>query len=146
MEQYSIQQVSERLQMSKDMLRYYDKLGLVCPTRGENRYRYYTEQDILDLKYIETMKFAQFTLVEIRQFFRYRRAESSETDYMEIVQLFEDKRLEFKQKIKTYKIMIALIEQAMKLKTQHTSSADMDAINTMIQDIFADIKGGRYEK
>lgn len=37
--------------------------------------------------------------------------------------------------------MIALMEQAMELKTQHTSSAGMDSINTMIQNIFEDIKG-----
>ncbi len=39
MKKYSIQQVSELLQISKDRLGYFDKLGLVTPTRGENRYR-----------------------------------------------------------------------------------------------------------
>lgn len=52
------QQASELLHMPKDTLRYYDKLGLVSPSRGENLYRCYTEQDILDLQYIETMKYA----------------------------------------------------------------------------------------
>ena len=146
MEQYSIQQTSQLLKMSKDTLRYYDKLGLVCPTRGGNRYRYYTEQNMLDLQYIEAMKYAQFTLAEIRQFFRFRRAQNSKNDYMEIIQLFEDKKLEFQQKIKTYRTMIILIEQAMQLKTQHTASNGMDAINEMIRNVFDDIKGGKYEK
>lgn len=40
MKKYSIQQVSELLHMPKDTLRYYDKLELVSPSRGENRYRF----------------------------------------------------------------------------------------------------------
>ena len=55
LKQYSIQQVSELLRIPKDTLRYYDKLGLVSPSRGENRYRYYIEQDILDLQYIRPL-------------------------------------------------------------------------------------------
>ncbi|MFL0196291.1 MerR family transcriptional regulator [Clostridium sp. WILCCON 0269] len=42
MDTYSIHQVSNLSQMSKDILRYYDKLGLICPKCSENRYRYYT--------------------------------------------------------------------------------------------------------
>ncbi|WP_297418946.1 MerR family transcriptional regulator [Clostridium sp.] len=62
MDTYSIQQVSDLLQIPKDALRYYDKLGLVCPNRSENRYRHYIEQDIIDLQYAEVMKFSGFTL------------------------------------------------------------------------------------
>ena len=80
MKEYSIQQVSEVLQMPKDTLRYYDKLKLVSPSRGENRYRYYTERDILDLQYIETFKYADFSLAEIRLFFSFMRFLTSAED------------------------------------------------------------------
>jgi DNA-binding transcriptional MerR regulator len=116
MKQYSIRQASELLKMSKDTLRYYDKLGLVSPARGENRYRYYTEQDILYLQYIETFKYADFSLAEIRQIFNYMRALTSAKDCDNIEQLFEAKKAEYKQKIKTYKTMLLLVDKMLRVK------------------------------
>lgn len=142
MQHYSIQQVSKLLIMPKDTLRYYDKLGLVCPTRGENRYRYYTESDIIDLQYLETLKYAQFTLAEIRQFFIFRRGQGSENEHGEIMQLFVDKKHEFQQKIKTYRTMISLIDQTMELKAEHTASGGMDKVNAMVKETFKNIREG----
>lgn len=149
MKQYSVHQVSELLHMPKDTLRYYDKLGLVSPSRGENRYRSYTEQDLLDLKYIETMKFADFTLAEIRQFFNYKRSVATEDDCLHIQQIFEDKKLEYQQKIKAYKNMIKLVDQALDVKKRIESPDDMVKANELVSNVFQDIKGisgGSHEK
>ncbi|MDG0795177.1 MerR family transcriptional regulator [Cohnella ginsengisoli] len=70
---YSIRQVSNLLCIPKDSLRYYDKLGLVSPKRGENNYRYYDDQDLIDLRYIEVMKFCGFSLSEIHELFQLKR-------------------------------------------------------------------------
>lgn len=146
MKKYSIQQVSELLHMPKDTLRYYDKLELVSPSRGENRYRYYTEQDILDLQYIETMKYADFTLAEIRQFFNYKRSLASEDDCLNIERLFEDKKSEYKQKIKVYMAMVALVDKMLHVKSQIESSDDLWKVNELVVSVFQKIKEGRYEK
>ena len=146
MKKYSIQQVSELLHMPKDTLRYYDKLGLAAPSRGENLYRYYTEQDILDLQYIETMKYAYFTLAEIRQFFNYKRSLCSEDDCSNIQRLFEDKKLEYKQKIKAYQAMVALVDKILDIKSRIEAPDDMAKANELVVSVFQDIKGGRHEK
>lgn len=149
MKQYTVHQVSELLLIPKDTLRYYDKLGLVSPLRGENRYRTYTEQDILDLQYIETMKYADFTLSEIRQFFNYKRSLASEEDCVNILQLFEDKKLDYQQKIKAYKKMIGLVDQILHMKKQIESPEDIVKANELVINVFEDIKGrkgGKYEK
>lgn len=134
------------LGMSKDTLRYYDKLGMVCPQRGDNRYRYYTEQDILDLQYIEVMKYGQFTLAEIRLLFRFRHSTSDNNDYSEIMQLYADKRQEFQLRIKNYRMLTSLLDQFMELKANHKESESMDAINAMVKNLFGDIREGKYEK
>lgn len=146
MKKYSIQQVSELLYMPKDTLRYYDKLELVSPSRGENRYRYYTEQDILDLQYIETMKYADFTLAEIRQFFNYKRSLASEDDCLNIERLFEDKKSEYKQKIKVYMAMVALVDKMLYVKSQIESPDDLGKANELVVSVFQKIMEGRYEK
>lgn len=146
MKKYSIQQVSELLHMPKDTLRYYDKLELVSPSRGENRYRYYTEKDILDLQYIETMKYADFTLAEIRQFFNYKRSLVSEEDCLNIERLFEDKKLEYKQKIKAYKAMVTLVDRMLHVKGQIESPDDMVKANELVVSMFQEIREGWHEK
>lgn len=95
MKQYTIQEVSSMLKVSKDTLRYYEKIGLVEPSRGSNHYRYYTEENVLELQYIEVMKYAHFTLGEIRMFFVYRKSCGIDGDGKEITQLFQDKKTEF---------------------------------------------------
>lgn len=149
MNNYSIQEVSESLHIPKDTLRYYDKLELVSPSRGKNRYRYYVEQDILDLQYIEIMKYADFTLVEIQQFFNYQRSLASAEDCFNIEQLFEDKKLEYKQKIKAYKAMLTLVDQILNVKSQIESPNDIAKANELVTSVFKNIKGkrrGRHEK
>lgn len=146
MKKYSIRQVSELLHMPKDTLRYYDKLELVSPSRGENRYRYYTEQDILDLQYIETMKYADFTLAEIRQFFSYLRSLASDDDCLNIERLLEDKKLEYKQKINIYKSMVTLVDEMLHVKNQIKSPDDIGKANELVVSVFQKIKEKRYEK
>ena len=46
---YTIKEASERTGISRDMIRHYEKLGLISPGRGENRYRYYSDDDLLRL-------------------------------------------------------------------------------------------------
>jgi DNA-binding transcriptional MerR regulator len=146
MKNYSIQQASELLLIPKDTLRYYDKLKLVSPFRGNNRYRSYTEQDILDLQYIETMKYADFTLAEIRQFFNYKRSLCSEDDCSNIQRLFEDKKFEYKQKIKAYQAMVTLVDKILDIKSQIESPDDIVKANELVIRVFKDIKGGHHEK
>lgn len=146
MEQYTIKQASELLQMSRDTLRYYDRLALVSPKRSENRYRYYDEQDILDLQYIEILKYANFTLAEILQFFEYKRAYSTNTDGYKIMCLLEDKKQEFQQKISTYETLITLVDKALHLKKQISSSDYTAEINTMVSSLFEKLRSDKYEK
>lgn len=141
MKKFSIQQTSKLLKLSKDTLRYYDKIGLIRPSRGENKYRYYTEEDVLTLKYIEVLKYANFTLEEIQQFFEYKSMHDMEGG-SGIKVLLEDKRLEYKQKIKVYQTMDALMDKTLKFKEKLTSKDDISKIDNLVEDLFQEIKGG----
>jgi DNA-binding transcriptional MerR regulator len=145
-EQYTIKQASELLLISKDTLRYYDKLKLICPKRCENRYRYYTKQDILDLQYIEVLKYANFTLAEIQQFFKFKRRHDMDIDGFGITRLFEDKKQEFQQKIKTYQMLITLIDKTLHLKKQISALDNTAEINELVSSMFEKLRSHKYEK
>lgn len=54
--------------VSRDTLRYYEKIGLLTPpTRETNSYRRYGKAQIQDLHFIERGKTLGFTLLEIKR-------------------------------------------------------------------------------
>ena len=146
MQYYSIQHTSELLEIPKDTLRYYDKLRLVSPSRNENSYRCYSEQDLLDLKYLEAMKYADFTLSEIRKFFAIQRALPSSEDCEIIERLFEDKKGGYRQKIKTYRAMIKLVDKILEEKNQTSQPDEMEKANELLISIFQEIRNVQHAK
>lgn len=145
MNTYSIQQVSELLQMSKDTLRYYDKLGLVCPKRSENRYRYYTKQDIIYLQYAEVMKFSGFTLAEIGQIFQYKRARDI-NNFPELVRILNKKKLELIRKQKLFRSMLEFISEAETVIAQKKDPTDISKIDTLVKEIFEELRSKDNEE
>lgn len=75
MAQYRIGDVTERLGMSADTLRYYEKIRLL-PEVGRNGagIRYYSDQDLLRLRFIQRAQKMNFTLAEIGELLRMREA------------------------------------------------------------------------
>lgn len=66
-EKYLIGDVSRILKLSKDTLRYYDKLGIVSPKKDpHNNYRYYAIDDLLALSYVLTFRDLEVPLEEIK--------------------------------------------------------------------------------
>ncbi len=73
--QYKISEVSERLSLSQDTLRYYEKIGLLNPiARSSAGIRQYSEQDISQLRFIQRAQKMNFTLAEIAKLLKMRRA------------------------------------------------------------------------
>lgn len=66
MKTYSIKETTKLTGITSSALRYYESEQLITPLRSENNYRRYHAHDIRLLKYISVMKFADFTLEEMR--------------------------------------------------------------------------------
>ncbi|GGG14854.1 GntR family transcriptional regulator [Paenibacillus albidus] len=64
---YTIGHVSRICGISIQTLRYYDNVGLVCPSRTDpfTHYRYYSNMDILLVKIVQDLKSLRFSLEEI---------------------------------------------------------------------------------
>lgn len=64
-----INEVEERLQISKANIRFYEKEGLLSPERAENGYRSYSEQDIEQLKKIIILRKLDMSIPDIKEIF-----------------------------------------------------------------------------
>jgi len=75
MGQYRIGDVTEKLGLSADTLRYYEKIGLL-PRVGRNGagIRFYNDQDLSRLTFIQRAQRMDFTLAEIGELLKMREA------------------------------------------------------------------------
>lgn len=70
---YKIGDISKLYNISNDILRYYEKIGLLIPdVRGENRYRYYSESQLWKLNNIRSLRNLGVSLNEIIDFLNTR--------------------------------------------------------------------------
>lgn len=107
---WTIKQMSKITGLPTDSLRYYDKLGIVSPKRKDNEYRYYDERDYLLLKYIIVMKYAHFSLGEIKTIINSMSLKPSDECNRFDRELITAKRTELIECIKNYKQILKFID------------------------------------
>ena len=145
MKQYTIKETAELLKLSKHTLRYYDEIGLLSPKREHNRYRYYSEADLFALKYIEVMKYANFTLAEIKLFSEYKQHEQA-AEGENVIKLLENKKQQYQQQIENFRALITLVDKILGTPNQCTDETARQEVNALILDLFNRIKGDNDEK
>lgn len=106
---WTIKQMSEKTGLPADSLRYYDKLGIVSPKRSESGYRYYDEKDYIALQYVAVMKYANFSLSEIKEVICTMALEPNDTCNKINRELIEIKKVELQGVIDNYKKIIKLL-------------------------------------
>ena len=107
---WTIRQTSEKTGISEDTLRYYDKENIISPKRGENGYRLYDDNDISNLKNIVIMKYAHFTLAEIKRM-EERFGLDPNADCNEICRgILSSKVTELRRAICNYQQIVELLE------------------------------------
>ncbi|HDU1165453.1 TPA: MerR family transcriptional regulator, partial [Listeria monocytogenes] len=74
MEQWTVKEMAAYVGISADTLRYYEKNKIIVPNRLENGYRVYNTEHLLELKFILVMKYARFSLSEIKLMMEWLRS------------------------------------------------------------------------
>ena len=137
---YSIQEVSQILGMSKDTLRYYDRIGIVSPSRKDNRYRRYSRDDLIDLMNIQIMRYADFSLDEIKGKFGFRKMENINSAYCEEVAAFLDaKNAETLKKINHLEKVSQLLNIAAETLRDFNNESDQ-RLAEFVRELYKDIR------
>lgn len=138
---WTIKQAAEKIGISADTLRYYDKKGIVSPKRRENGYRYYDDADIATLKNIIVMKYAHFSLTEMKaveeMFTRMPSANCNEITR----DMLNTKIAELKQVVRNYQKIVTLMEELLSMIDGTDSYlANEDRIDEFINQIYEGIR------
>ncbi len=94
----TIGRIAEEARVSRDTVRYYERLGLIEPlARTHSNYRLYSEEEIERLKFIKRAQNLGFSLSEIKKLLRLQ--ENPNTTKAEIKAFTEAKIRDVKKKI-----------------------------------------------
>ena len=137
----TIKQTAEITGLTTDTLRYYEKMCVISSKRHENGYRYYDEYDVSILKIIVVMKYAHFSLDEIRSMVELFKQEPTEECNTAGKQILTAKIVELEFKILNYQQIVVLMKELLPLIDNIDLSLDNEErIDGFIEQIFNNVK------
>ena len=106
-----IGELSQQMNMSRDTIRFYEKMQLIHPLIRNNGYKDYPEQTLQQLQLIQVAKNLGFTLAEIRQIIHL--ANESEIPAEQFQEILQDKLNTVREKIEQLRQMQTMLENLM---------------------------------
>jgi len=139
--EWTIHQIAMKTGIPKDSLRYYDKLGMISPKRRENRYCCYDDNDLAELQYLTVMKYAQFTLSDIKAMLGLS-CDQPTAECNEIgKKILTTKAAELKQIVANYQNIIGLLEVLLPMiDGVETYSSNQERIEAYVKQVYEDIR------
>ncbi|MDR0295496.1 MAG: MerR family transcriptional regulator [Prevotellaceae bacterium] len=138
---WTIRQTTKETGLSADTLRYYEKEGMISPKRHENGYRYYDERDISILKNIVVMKYAHFTLAEMKSMEELQTREANSECNEICKQILNSKITELNQAILNYQKIVTLLEALLPMVDSiEAYRSNEERVDEFISNIFNDIQ------
>jgi MerR family transcriptional regulator, activator of bmr gene len=119
---YSIGHTANICNTSIQTLRYYDRIGLLLPALVDeaNGYRYYTEQEILNIKVIQDLRELDFSIDEIRNML-------VSQDTTQVLRMLEEKKCHLLDKANKFQKMAEIIGRRIDTFTLNKLSKDHQA-------------------
>ena len=99
---YSIKEISARLNIPASTLRYYEKRGIIGPLARRTGVRVFSEEDLKLLQIVQCLKKTGMPIEEIRQF-------------AERADLFEHHKAQIEHQIEQLQENLAVLERKMKI-------------------------------
>lgn len=130
----NIRTFAQQSGVSKDTLRFYEKTGLIVPSRGENHYRDYTPDDVVKLQITRILKAVGLSLNEISMILRMYDAPVTKACREDTLAILQSYREVFKCRAK---LDLALSNIALDMTTAIKMQAGDDAMMTLFKKIGA---------
>jgi DNA-binding transcriptional MerR regulator len=134
---HTIQEVANKLEVTKNALRYYDKIGLVCPIRGDNGYRFYSDEQVKELMFIQVLKFGQFSLEEISLIVTNKHLKPKEEEqFNEITDLLINKQARLRHQVSQFQKIIHLLDASIEAWQYKQRTLDIQKMEDLVEQIY----------
>lgn len=130
MERYTISQLAHAAGVPISTLRYYERVGLVCPTqRAENNYRVYSAPALQTIRFIRAAQAAGFTLDDVRALLG---LQTGDTALCKDVQPLIEKRLQdVSQRIKEMRDIQRMLKSFLEICHTQAEDAACPVVDTL---------------
>jgi MerR family Zn(II)-responsive transcriptional regulator of zntA len=119
----TIGKVAERAQVTADSIRFYEREGLIRPTRkSESGYRLYTEEAIRRIEFIKQAQECGFSLADIRELLELRSTDKACCD--DIYRVSVEKKLQLEHKIRALNAMSQALTRLIDMCSHDRKSLD----------------------
>ena len=134
---YTIHEISKLYNIGKDSLRYYEKLGILCPKRADNGYRMYTTHDMYRLNVIKDMRSLGFSMSQIQEYLENRSVDNSIHMFEQELQLIDRKISDLYQMQETIRQCLKELEKSKELIFDSFEIVDLPARKCVtLKDVF----------
>ncbi|MCL1694524.1 MerR family transcriptional regulator [Lysinibacillus sp. BPa_S21] len=137
-----IKQFAAKYNLSTDTLRYYEKEGLLNPSKQDNGYRVYDVTCEHKIKFILVLKQVGFTLQEIKQLLLLEQKPTSDSCNQETVQLFLAKIAHIEQQLFFYQQALQSLQLTQTLMAEGKYAENKLVIGSLIEDMYNKLQEG----
>ncbi|AYW46382.1 MerR family transcriptional regulator [Tetragenococcus koreensis] len=109
---YSIGEISKKINLSIDTLRFYEKEGLIVPTRNSSNRRVYDEKDITWIEFLKRLKMTGMKISDMREYatLRYQGDETASLRLSLLQKRYDELLVELEQTQKSLNFLKAKID------------------------------------
>lgn len=121
-EWFLVNEAAKQAGVSGETLRHYDRIGLVCPSRKDNGYRYYSSEQVVLINIVKRLQSLGFSLLEVKEAFAF-------TDLAQVREILEKAQTRCEEKIKELKKTRAIIVKAIaQYSSQKTNEKEITTL------------------
>mgnify|MGYP003432690687 FL=1 len=137
--EYTISEMCKLTGVSKDTLRYYDKINLIIPKRALSKYRTYNNKDVMLAKYIQVLKYMGYSLDRIRDILTLYDQQVGDECAKKLELFFDNKEKKIMGKIREMEQVLEIFNEGRK----HVG--ELEGMDNLVLNIFEIIKPGEKE-
>lgn len=121
----TIAEMSKRVELSSDTLRYYERVGLIPKIkRNKNGIREYTEEDCIKIEFIKCMRKAGLPINVLKEYMALLQQGDTTTEARK--QILIEQRYQLAEKIEEMKETLAYLDRKIELYEERLSKAEKE--------------------
>ncbi|KGR78780.1 MerR family transcriptional regulator [Ureibacillus sinduriensis] len=140
-----IKEFASKYKLTTDTVRYYEKEGMLLPTRLQNGYRFYDETCEKNIKFILVLKQLKFSLQEIKMLLLLGNREISSECNADSVNLFHNKISNLETRIDFFTMAVQALQTVVGLLEDMKYYENKDTFERLVEEMYQKLEGGMTE-
>ena len=136
-----IKEFASKYKLTTDTVLFYEKEGMIFPTRLNNGYRFYDETCEKSIKFILVLKQLKFSLQEIKMLLLLDNREPTNECNGESVTLFQSKISYLESRIEFFKAAVQALQTVSGLMEERKYLENKEKLELLVEEMYQKLEG-----